>query len=155
MPNTPVSFITMTLSLTSPPELFIFAPSSPPNTSKASGITAFEKPPPLTLSITSLARTLTILFASLLTDFFLKEGRMTVETVHILLMKLPMKEPISGAKSFQSPMNRWPIWEHTNASNMSPNISIGCLREVISKTILADVTFARWISNLLPYLTEL
>ena len=65
--------ITMILSLTTPPEPLIFAPSSSPNTSKASGITAFEKPQPLILSLTSSARTPTILLGCLLTDFFLKD----------------------------------------------------------------------------------
>jgi len=52
--------ITMTLSRTSPPEPLILVPSSSPSTSKASGITAFEKPEPRILSMTSSARTPTI-----------------------------------------------------------------------------------------------
>ena len=118
---------TMTLSLTSPPEPFIYRPSSSPNTSKASGITVFEKPQPQILSITSSARIPNIPFGFLLTAFFLQKGRITVETVHIFPMKQPMKEPTSGAKSFESLMNKWPTWEHTNASNTPPNIAIRCL----------------------------
>jgi len=139
-PLMPLS-LTMTLSRTSPPEQLVFAPSSSPNTSKASRMTPCEKLQHLILPMTSSARTPIIVVGSLLPDWFLQERRMTLETPYIFPMKQAMKEPTSGLKSFESPMNTWPTREHTNASNRTPNISIGCLCVVISKTLFPNVIF--------------
>ena len=117
--------IMMTLSLMNPQEPSMFALSSSLSTSKANDITVSGKLPPLILSLISSARTLTTQVGSLLTDFFLKEGRMRVETVHMSLMKQPIQETTSGAKLSGLPTNKWHTWEHENASNTPPSTSIG------------------------------
>ena len=117
--------ILMTPSLMNPQEPSMFAPSSSPSTSKANGITVSGKLPPLILSLTSSARTPTTPAGLSLMDFFLKEGRMTVETVHMFPIKQPMQETISRAKLSELPMNKWHTWEYRNASNTPPSTSTG------------------------------
>ena len=117
--------IMMTPSLMNPQEPSMFAPSSSPSTSKANGTTVSGKLPPLILSMISSAETPTTQARSLLTDFFLKEGRMTVETVHMFPMKQHMKEITSGRKLSGLPTNKWHTWEHKNVSNTPPDTSTG------------------------------
>ena len=117
--------IMMTLSLMNPQEPSMFAPSSYPSTSKGNGIIVSGKLPPLILSMILSATIPTTQAGSLLMDFFLKEGRMTVETVHMFPMKQHMKETTSGAKLSELPTNKWHTWEHKNASNTPPSTSTG------------------------------
>ena len=117
--------ILMTPPLMNPQEPSMFAPSSSPSTSKANGITVSGKLPPLTLSLISSARRPITPAGLLLMDFFLNEGRMTVETVHMFPMKQPIQETTSGAKLSGLPINKWHTWEHRNASNTPLNTSTG------------------------------
>ena len=88
---TPMS-ITMTHSQTNPVEHSIFVSFSFLNISKANGTTPFERLQLQILSFTLSTRTLTTLVGCLSMDFFLQEGRMAVESVHMFPMKQRMKE---------------------------------------------------------------
>ena len=112
-------------SLMNPLEPSMFVSSSSPRTLKANGTTVSGKLPPLTPFSISSARMPTIPAGLVWMDFFLKEGRMTVETVHMFPMKQPMQEATSGAKLSGLPMNKWHTWEHKNASNTPPSTSTG------------------------------
>ena len=117
--------IMMTPSLTIPPESLMFVPFSSLSTSKANGTTPSERLQPLILSLTSSATTPTILVGFSSMNFFLKEGRMRVETVHMFPMKQPTKETISEAKSFALLMNKGHTWEPRNVSNTPLATSTG------------------------------
>ena len=121
---TPLS-IMMTPFLMNLQEPSMFTPSSSPSTSKENGITVSGKLPPLILSLISSARIPTTPAGLLLMDFFLKEGRMTDETVHMFPMKQPIQETTSGAKLSELPTSKWHTWEHKNASNMPASTSTG------------------------------
>ena len=113
--------IMLTSSLMDSQEPSMFAPFSSPNISKENSITVSGKLPHQIFSLILSARTPTTPAGSLLTDFFLKVGRMTVETLHMFPMKQPIQETISGAKLSEVPMSKWHTCEHKNASNTPPS----------------------------------
>ena len=83
--------IMMTSFLINPPEPSMNVPSSSPYNSNANGKTVSGKPPPLIPFLILSAKTPTPPGPAelLLMDFFLKEGRITVKTVHIFPLKQP------------------------------------------------------------------
>ena len=117
--------IMLTPSLTNPPEPLMFVPFSSLSISKANGTLPSEKLQPLILPLTQSARTPPTLVGFSSMDIFLKEGRMTVETVYRFPMKQPTKKNTSEAKFFALLMNKWHTWEPKNVSNTPLATSTG------------------------------
>jgi len=52
---------------------------------------------------------------------------MTIEIVHMSLMKPPTRDTTYEAKLFELPMNRWHTWEPRSVTSTPPDTSTGSL----------------------------